>query len=114
MKANVVLITVYTVLCLATLGLAVVMLWVSAELWKGRFRWKVPGIERLTPAARLSFGRRRSIALMIAAAWLIAGAVGTVWLGLVMSAWSAVLSVAAAIVVYGYHSAAVKHGVKRA
>jgi hypothetical protein len=90
------------------------MLWVAAELWNGRFRWKVPGIERLTPNARLSFARHRSIVLLIASMWSIAGAVGILRLGLVISAWGAVLSVAAAVVTCGYHFAAARHGVKRA
>lgn len=114
MKASAVFVAMHAVLCLASLSAAAAMLWVAAELRKGRFRWKVPGIERLSPTARLSFARYRAAVLLLAAIWLIAGALGILRLGLVISAWSAVLSVAAAIVLCGYAFAARKHGVKRA
>jgi hypothetical protein len=114
MKRSVVFAVLHVVLCLGTLSTAAVMLWVAADLRKGFFRWKVAGLERLSPQARLTFARHRSIVLVIAAAWLLACAVSIAWLGLVISAWSAALSVAAAIVGLGYEFTAVKNGVKRA
>jgi hypothetical protein len=99
---------------LATVGAAAVQLWIAAELWRGHFRWKVPGIERLTPEARLAFARQRSAVLLIATLWIVAPGAGIVWLGLSASAWNAVLSITAAIVVCGYHLVAAKYGIKRA
>jgi hypothetical protein len=114
MKVGLVFALLNTVLFLVCTAAGLILCWLALQWWRGKRIEKFRGVAKLTTEARAAYARHLSIIAGSAGLWLFLGAGGIVRFGLVHSAWTAVLSVAAAIVVCGFHWARARHGVNAA